>query len=155
MSKLPDGTRSLYLHGNCSSWILWGFHHEVQGTQSWPSAQLCLGMATWTGRAHTQHAAPHSAVPALSRSYTPQYDIIARGYARRRRKEAEHEASLAAAAAAAAAAALASDDVLRMQMELDAMLAQQKAKGDVTPQPGGALVITLLPLVTAGWGLWS
>ena len=109
-------------------------------------------MATWTGQAHAQHAAPHSAVPALSRSYTPQYDIIARGYARRRRKEAEHEASLAAAAAAAAAAALASDDVLRLQMELDAMLAQQKAKGDVTLEPGGALVITLLPLITAGLG---
>ena len=88
---------------------------------------------------------PCCACPSCS--YTPQYDIIARGYARRRRKEAEHEAALAAAKAAAVAAALASDDVLRMQMELDNMLAQQQAKGDAAPEPGGALV------VIAGWGL--
>ena len=92
--------------------------------------------------------------PWPSCSYTPQYDIVARGYARRRRKEAEREASLAAAQAAAAAAALASDDMLRMQMELDSMLAQQKAKGDAAPEPGGA-VDMLLPFVKSGRGLWS
>ena len=101
----------------------------------------------------SEHCTSHCcACPSCS--YTPQYDIIARGYARRRRKEAEHEASLAAAKAAAAAAALASDDMLRMQMELDAMLAQQKAKGDAAPEPGRVLVDMLL-LFISGWGLWS
>ena len=110
----------------------------VQAAQRWWSASTALPGHGHLGRmrSRSEHCTSHCcACPCCS--YTPQYDIIARGYARRRRKEAEHEASLAAAKAAAAAAALASDDMLRMQMELDAMLAQQNAKGDAAPEPGG------------------